>query len=75
FFTPFEQTVRLCHMEYLPPFAVQVTHKLSDADLYVHGQTYAQLLQQLAQGGFSIGDIQQHLFLNDWFSIPKTINP
>jgi len=75
FFTPFEQTVRLCHMEYLPPFAVQGTHKLSDAELHANGQAYAHLLLRLNEGGFSISEIQQYVFLNDWLSISKTINP
>ena len=48
FLAPFEQTARLCHMEYLPPFMVQGTHRLSEEAIMQHAMDYAALLQGLA---------------------------
>jgi glutathione-regulated potassium-efflux system ancillary protein KefG len=45
FLRPFEQTARLCGMEYLPPFAVMGTHKLSDEDLAYYVDQYVQMIQ------------------------------
>lgn len=33
---PFEQTARLCGMEYLPPFVVQATHQLRQSEEIAH---------------------------------------
>jgi glutathione-regulated potassium-efflux system ancillary protein KefG len=75
FFHPFEQTVRLCKMEYLPPFGVQGTHRLTDAELQSFGRDYAHLLTRLADGDFSVEAMQQHAFMNDWLNLQKTTNP
>lgn len=46
--TPFEQTARLCGMEYLPPFVVHGTHQLnSTEDIAPHAQNYRALLTNL----------------------------
>ncbi|AYN66686.1 NAD(P)H oxidoreductase [Euzebyella marina] len=47
FLRPFEQTARLCGMQYLPPFAIMGTHRLSDDELLDMGRQYAQMLQFL----------------------------
>ncbi|MBG47371.1 MAG: NAD(P)H oxidoreductase [Pseudozobellia sp.] len=47
FLRPFEQTARLCGMQYLPPFSIMGTHRLSDDELLDKGRQYAQLLQFL----------------------------
>lgn len=47
FLRPFEQTARLCGMEYLPPYAVMGTHKLSPAALEKHVQEYRQIIETL----------------------------
>lgn len=75
FFAPFEQTVKLCHMQYLPPFAVQGTHRLSEADLHTYGKDYASLLHRMVNGNFDIVGMQEHPFLNDWLHLTKTTNP
>ncbi|MEO0407320.1 MAG: NAD(P)H-dependent oxidoreductase [Cyanobacteria bacterium P01_A01_bin.135] len=46
--TPFEQTARLCGMEYLPPFVVHGTHQLnSTEDIAPHAENYRALLINL----------------------------
>jgi glutathione-regulated potassium-efflux system ancillary protein KefG len=71
FLVPFEQTARLCNMIYLPPYAVQGTYRLQDADLQVAASLYKQLLQRLQRGAFSIEDICRHELLNDWIARPQ----
>jgi len=66
--TPFEQTAHLCRMIYLPPFAVQGTHLLSDAELACGAGLYRQALHQLAQGAFAVEDVRRHEYLNDWIA-------
>jgi glutathione-regulated potassium-efflux system ancillary protein KefG len=47
---PLEQTARLCGMEYLPPFAVHGTHKLSDDEISAHAKDYRRVLEALRDG-------------------------
>ena len=67
FLAPFEQTVRLCHMDYLPPFAVQGTHLLAPEQLKAATQNYAQLLLRLVETKPKIKALQKLEYLNDWF--------
>jgi glutathione-regulated potassium-efflux system ancillary protein KefG len=75
FLAPFEQTAHLCHMTYLPPFAVQGTYRLKDADLQSAAGLYKKLLQRLARGAFSIEEMRQHELLNDWIARPQQQEP
>ncbi|MFH6982228.1 glutathione-regulated potassium-efflux system oxidoreductase KefF [Marinoscillum luteum] len=50
FLRPFEQTARLCGMDYLPPFAILGTHRLSDNDLAKYAAQYDALITLLLQG-------------------------
>jgi glutathione-regulated potassium-efflux system ancillary protein KefG len=75
FLVPFEQTAHLCNMTYLPPFAVQGTYLLNDADLHAAAGLYQKLLQRLARGTFSIEEILQHELLNDWIARPQQQEP
>ncbi len=67
FLRPFEQTANLCGMDYLPPFAVMETHKLTDDQLADYAKQYAKLISLLQQG-ISVNDYEAFSFLND---IPK----
>jgi glutathione-regulated potassium-efflux system ancillary protein KefG len=49
FLRPFEQTARLCKMEYLPPFAVMGTHRLTAADLGKFADQYHKIVSYLQQ--------------------------
>ncbi|WP_424964391.1 NAD(P)H-dependent oxidoreductase [Ekhidna sp.] len=50
FLRPFEQTARLCGMEYLPPFVVMGTHSLPDQDLEDYTEAYATTIDLLLEG-------------------------
>ena len=68
FLCPFEQTARLCKMNYLPPFAVQGTYRLTDVELSGYATDYAFLLQQLSAGPDSYEEMEKFDFLNDWIA-------
>ncbi|MFY0714429.1 NAD(P)H-dependent oxidoreductase [Seonamhaeicola sp. NFXS20] len=64
FLRPFEQTAKLCGMNFLPPFAVMGTHHLSDEDLLNYTNQYEQLID-LLQGDFNATQLSNCFFLND----------
>ncbi len=47
---PFEQTAHLCGMEYLPPFVIHGTHKLSDPEIDSHAADYLRVILGLRDG-------------------------
>ena len=65
FLRTFQQTARLCHMEYLPPFAVMGTHRMRDRDIEEAAADYASLLENLASDGIEISQTREMEFLND----------
>jgi len=65
FLVPFEQTARLCQMTYLPPFAVQGTHRLTQEAITRAGEQYALLLSRLAENSLSIEHLLTLETLND----------
>jgi glutathione-regulated potassium-efflux system ancillary protein KefG len=44
---PIEQTARLCGMEFLPPFVVHGTHRMTPEEIEAHGRDYARLLEAI----------------------------
>lgn len=68
FLRPFEQTAHLCRLTYLPPFAVQGTHRLNDGELLHHAGDYAFLLQWLSDNPLRTEEMAQFVFLNDWLA-------
>lgn len=63
---PFDQTATLCKMIYLPPFAVHGTHRISKEELELLIKHYQIMLNRLASGEFSTGDLTKLNYLNDW---------
>lgn len=49
---PFEGTVRLCGMTYLPPWVVFGTHRLDDADIDAWGDAWARTVGWLVDEGY-----------------------
>jgi len=49
FLPPFEQTAALCGMRFLPPLLLHGAHKVGDAELKAHAQTYADYLARYPQ--------------------------
>jgi len=47
FFSPLEQTARLCGMDYLPPFVVHGTHRLAEGEILAAAASYKRLLEAL----------------------------
>ena len=70
FLRPFEQTANLCGMEYLLPFTVMETHKLSEVDLSNYAIQYGNLIT-LLKDNLTKKDCKGFSFLND---IPKLKN-
>ena len=70
---PFEQTARLCHMQYLPPFVIHGTHHLKREDIHLYGIQYEQLLIALSGNRISPEEWQKHVYLNDLIPFPETI--
>lgn len=64
FLRPFEQTARLCGMEYLPPYAVMGTHTLSEEDMDKHAAQYQKIIECL-QKDKSIIDLKDCVFQTD----------
>jgi glutathione-regulated potassium-efflux system ancillary protein KefG len=69
--SPFEQTAYLCKMNYLPPFAVQGTHRISADELQKLAADYFALLTFLAESTNDLSVLKDYLLLNDFFT--KTI--
>ena len=47
---PFEQTARLCGMDYLPPFIVYGTHAMNPGEVEEHAADYRRVLGALTRG-------------------------
>jgi glutathione-regulated potassium-efflux system ancillary protein KefG len=63
---PFDQTAVLCKMTYLPPFAIHGTHKLTAEETESFSLQYQRILNRLAEGNFTIEEINKFSYLNDW---------
>jgi glutathione-regulated potassium-efflux system ancillary protein KefG len=63
---PFDQTAYLCKMDYLPPFAMHGTHRISAEEKISTARHYGILLEKLVAGDFSVIEIKTCTYLNDW---------
>lgn len=62
---PFEQTARLCGMEYLPPFVIQGTHQLREPQhIAQHTEDYRTVLFALRDDAIHWDRLQQLTHLN-----------
>ncbi|NJN72945.1 MAG: NAD(P)H oxidoreductase [Limnothrix sp. RL_2_0] len=62
---PFEQTSRLCGMDYLPPFVIHGAIKsCTQDDLQRHGQHYRQILQALHHNKIQWENLPQLAYIN-----------
>lgn len=65
--TPFEQTARLCGMDYLPPFVIQGTHQLQDTpQIAQHAEQYRTAIALLRDNAVDWLQLQQHKHLNHY---------
>lgn len=65
FLAPIEQTVRLCGMEYLPPYVIHGTHRMSESDIEVEAGKYSEALRLLAEDRIDLDQAMDHVTLND----------
>jgi len=63
---PFDQTAVLCKMIYLPPFAINGTHRIDKATLEKQSEWYQKVLEKLVKGDFTVDEIKKHSTLNNW---------
>lgn len=68
FLAPFDQTARLCKMKYLPPFAVQGTHRMSQDEINECATRYKNLFPILIEGNFQEDELKQEAFLDEWIA-------
>ena len=62
---PFEQTVSLCNMQYLPPFVVHGTHLLDEKGISEAGQDYRRVITALRDGLFDTEELLNNEYTND----------
>ncbi len=65
FMKPFEQTARLCLMEYLPPYATMGTHRMNEENIERAAINYGRLLNILSNGDFDIERAKTARYLNE----------
>lgn len=73
FLLPYEQTAKLCNMQYIPPFVVHGTYLLTDKELQEHGKLYCQIINRLAKGDFDLNELKACEDLNEWMSDKGTV--
>lgn len=62
---PFNQTARVCKMDYLPPFVIHGTHKMTESEAMQMSEQYNTLLDYIVQHGFDSEAKKSH-YLNHW---------
>lgn len=62
---PFNQTVNLCNMDYLPPFVVHGTHLLEAKGIEEAAEVYKKMIISLRDDIFSKEDINANEYMND----------
>jgi glutathione-regulated potassium-efflux system ancillary protein KefG len=72
FLAPFNRTVTLCNMEYLPPFVIFGSHLLDDYEIHNSAMEYREVLTALSENKFQDEVIREQEFMNDLIlSAPK----
>ena len=62
---PIEQTARLCGMDWLPPFAVHGTHRMSVEQMERHAADYRRAVEALRDGRLDLAAARERSRLND----------
>ena len=65
---PFEQTVTLCRMQYLPPFVTHGTHLLDEKGIQKAAKDYAHIIEKLRNGDLPENEFMQNEYINDIIS-------
>jgi len=64
FLAPFEQTVRLCKMEYLPPFIIHGSLVIREENLREAADDYKKIIISLRDNIFSDSELMEHAYIN-----------
>lgn len=64
---PFEQTARLCKMTFLPPLAIQGTHRMTSEELGIHSRRYQKLISGLSDGSIRPEELTPFSYTKDYF--------
>jgi glutathione-regulated potassium-efflux system ancillary protein KefG len=65
FLSPYEQTAKLCNMQYLPPFVVHGSHLLNEEDITHRAESFREIIVALREGIFSADDLASAEYIND----------
>ena len=65
FLAPFDQTARLCNIEYYPPFVIHGTHMATRSDIEKAGISYKRLLEGLVADQYPDSSIKKLTYLNE----------
>jgi glutathione-regulated potassium-efflux system ancillary protein KefG len=65
FLAPFEQTARLCNIDYYPPFVIHGTHMATRSEIENAAANYKMLLEGLVSDQFPYADIKKMTYLNE----------
>lgn len=71
FLVPFERTVTLCNMVFLPPFVVHGSHLLTEDEINSAALDYRKILISLRDDIFDQNDMMNCMYLNDLLVINK----
>ena len=63
---PVEQTARLCGIDYLPPYVIYGTHRLTLADIEEESVRYEAILEYLSQTSDDLTSLEQSEYSNDY---------
>jgi glutathione-regulated potassium-efflux system ancillary protein KefG len=72
---PLEQTAQLCKMNFLPPFIVHGTHRLSLHEIDLFAIQYTRLLNALAGDHIGEETLKDVSYMNELFPIHQLLNP
>ncbi|WP_339610329.1 NAD(P)H-dependent oxidoreductase [uncultured Planktosalinus sp.] len=71
---PFNQTAKVCKMNYLPPFVVHGTFSMKKDDYIKAGVSYGNLLTYLLEHKIEYSEFENLLYMNDWLDQKNTVN-
>ena len=65
---PVEQTVRLCGIDYLPPYVIHGTHRLSIDDIEHEAERYERVLRYLSESADDFVELAEAEYANDYLT-------
>lgn len=73
FLRPLEQTARLCGMHYLPPYLIDGTHRIEEADALREREQYHAFLRSVSRGDIDLNEFPESEYSSDYArSLPIT---